>query len=90
MYISLKGKDGHWKPAVNLDFLNSSKIDYCPYVSPDKKVLFFTSERVNIPSTYPGAPVKLRQLKRLMDSPQNGSGDIYWVQMDIVLKAAAN
>lgn len=90
LYISLKGKDGHWKPAVNLDFLNSSKIDYCPSVSPDGKILFFTSERVNIPSTYPGSPVKFRQLKRLMDSPQNGGGDIYWVQMDIVLKAAAN
>ncbi|WP_460474060.1 hypothetical protein [Emticicia fontis] len=86
LYMSIKDANGKWLPAQNLGMLNSNRLDYCPYVSPDKKMLFFTSERINIPNAYPGNPVKIDDLYKAFTSPQNGTGDIYWVSFDAVIK----
>ena len=85
LYMSVKNTAGEWLPARNLTVLNSNKLDYCPYVSPDKKIMFFTSERINIPNTYPGKTAKIDELLKTYVSPQNGGGDIYWVSFDKVL-----
>lgn len=86
LYISLKDPSGHWKPAVNLEFLNSKKIEYCPFVSPDRKILFFTSERIDIPQTYIDKPLSMEGLQKIMSSPKNGNGDIYWISFETILK----
>ncbi len=86
LYMSIKDATGQWLPAQNLSTLNSNRLDYCPYVSPDKKILFFTSERVNIRNTYTNTPVKIDDLYKTFTSPQNGTGDIYWVSFDKVIE----
>jgi len=52
LYMSFKEAGGKWLPAKNLTFLNSARLDYCPYVSTDKKILFFISERAILPSSF--------------------------------------
>jgi len=47
-------ENGEWRPAVNLGKnINSAFLDYCPFVSRDKKYLFFTSNRVSYKSPFP-------------------------------------
>ncbi len=82
LYISRKDKDGNWQPAKHLPApINSTGIDYCPFVTWDKKYLVFTSNRVNkqfsehTPKTY-------QKLKEILTSPGNGLDDIYWVKFD--------
>ncbi len=86
IYMSIKDAGGKWQPAKNLFLLNSEKLDYCPFVSAGKKVLFFTSERNSLKRSFPGSPVKLDELNKLFTSPQNGGGDIYWISTDALFR----
>ncbi len=88
LYMSIKDAAGKWQPAKNLASLNSEKLDYCPFVSFDKKSLFFTSERINLKKAYPDKPVKVDELIRSFTSPQNGGGDIYWVSFESILSSS--
>ena len=45
LYISKRNTDGSWSPAKNLKAANSTDLDYCPFVSPDGKTLYYTSEK---------------------------------------------
>lgn len=45
LYISKRNTDGSWAPAKNLKVANSTDLDYCPFVSPDGKTLYYTSEK---------------------------------------------
>ncbi|HEX3384766.1 MAG TPA: hypothetical protein VHS53_06250, partial [Mucilaginibacter sp.] len=56
-------------------------LDYCPYVTRDKKYLVFTSSRLN-PDFADGKTRDVRQIKTLLSSPGNGLDDIYWVKFD--------
>jgi len=85
LYISVK-KAGVWQPALNLGIkINSPSLDYCPFVTWDKKYLFFTSSRTSFK-----APFNKRQsaaeLKKNLQSAGNGLDDIYWMRFDEVLK----
>jgi len=84
LYISLKDTEGKWLPAKNLTFLNSDRLDYCPYVSPDKKILFFTSERAALPVSFE-TKTTYNQINNVNQSTLNGTGNIYWVSFDKVL-----
>lgn len=84
LYMSKKDKEGKWLPAKNLKFINSSKLDYCPYVSPDKKILFFTSERNVLPVTYEYG-VTYQNIKEANQSTLNGTGNIYWLSFEKAL-----
>jgi hypothetical protein len=86
LYMSIKDASGKWQPAKNLVSLNSEKPDYCPFVSFDKKILFFTSERMSLKNSYPDKPVKVDELIKSFTSVQNGGGDIYWVSFEKVLE----
>lgn len=85
LYMSLKDTNGKWLPSKNLKFLNSLKLDYCPYVSPDKKILFFTSERTSLPTSF-DTKTNYDEIKKINQSIQNGTGNIYWVSFDKVLE----
>lgn len=77
LYISYR-KDGAWQPAIHLgDKINSSKLDYCPFVSADGKTFYFTSNRKLV-----GSAGSINELRQLMNSPQNGFDDIYSVPFD--------
>lgn len=86
LYISLKDATGKWKPAENLKAINSSKIDYCPFVSVDQKILYFTSGRHELPSTY-SRPVTYNELIERYNSAANGSENIYWMDFDRLLRS---
>lgn len=45
LYISTKDEKGNWQTARNLKLINSAQIDYCPYISKDRKYFFFTREK---------------------------------------------
>lgn len=77
LYISYK-EDGIWQPAINLgEKINSTKLDYCPFVSADGKTFYFTSSRKKILKVN-----SVSDLRALMNSPQNGFDDIYTISMD--------
>lgn len=46
MYVSYKKDDGSWTAPVNMgDKVNSPFQEYIPYVTPDGKYFFFTSDK---------------------------------------------
>ena len=83
LYLSVK-KDNAWQPAVNLANLNSNALDYCPFVTWDKKYLFFTSSRASYKSPF-SKRQSIEDLKKGLSDPGNGFDDIYWVRFDNVL-----
>jgi hypothetical protein len=87
LYISMKNSEGKWQPAKNLSLLNSEKLDYCPFVSFDKKILFFTSEKHLLPSTYNGKGISYAALQKISSEPMNGGGNIYWISWETVLQS---
>lgn len=86
IYISIK-KDGKWQTARPIESINSDKLDYCPTVSSDGKTLFFTSERSQIKSDFSNKKADYQYFENVQKSAQNGSGDIYWVNFEEILKA---
>lgn len=83
LYMSTKDTYGKWLPAKNLKAVNSSRLDYCPYVSPDKKILFFTSERAPLPVSFESR-VSYNQIQKVNQQTLNGTGNIYWVSFEKV------
>jgi hypothetical protein len=86
LYMSVKDAPGKWRPAKNLAFLNSERLDYCPFVSFDKKILFFTSERNALKRSFPDKPASYTELSKLFSSPLNGGGNIYWVSFAKIME----
>jgi hypothetical protein len=79
LYISYDAGNNTWTRPVNLGTtINSDKLDYCPFVSPDGKYLFFTSQRVSESFKVTGHR-KLSVIRQMADGIENGLGNIYWV-----------
>jgi len=82
LYISRKDKTGNWQLVKHLPKpINSAAIDYCPFVTWDKKYLVFTSSRLNKELTNDKLKTYL-QLKELLNAAGNGWDDIYWVNFN--------
>jgi len=81
LYISEKNSSGAWTMARNLVQLNSSRLDYCPFVSPDQRTLYFTSNRHALPSSY-RKTVTLEELKKSYQGILNGADNIYWMSFE--------
>lgn len=85
LYISFNN-NGKWEESKNLGpLINSSVLDYCPFVSPDGKTFFFSSARhqFNLPIT-----AKQRSnIIKLLNSAGNGYDDIYYINFEEVLKS---
>ncbi len=86
LYMASKDANGTWRPARNLTELNSKQIDYCPFVSPDGKALFFTSERHQLPVSFSGSKATIQKIKQIATSPLNATGNIYWVSFEELKK----
>lgn len=86
LYISMKDDKGKWTPAKNLGLINSDRIDYCPFVSADGKSFFYTSERNKLVKSFPNKAVTVDQLMSILNSPQNGLGDIYWISFQKIME----
>jgi Tol biopolymer transport system component len=82
LYISRKNENGDWLPVKHLAApLNSPYLDYCPYVTPDKKYLVFTSNRMS--KAFADDKIKsYTQIKTMLTNPGNGQDDIYWVKFN--------
>jgi len=82
MHIAFRGPDGAFLPAVNMgEPINSAALDYCPALSPDGSILFFTSSRV--PEGSPD-PTDFSELEALMAGPGNGRDNIWWVSAEMI------
>ena len=88
LYISVKDSAGKWQPAKNLKELNSRQLDYCPYVSPDGKTLFITSERHQLPATFPDTRATYKGVVARLLNPANGTGNIYWIDFKKIWNSA--
>ena len=80
LYVSVRDESGAWSDSRNLgEPINSTSLDYCPFVSPDGSTFYFSSRRTRI--TFPSeAPYDYETLSGLLSAPLNGNGDIYWMK----------
>jgi WD40-like Beta Propeller Repeat len=79
LYISKKNANGGWEKAVNMGGqINSPFLDYCPFVSFDKKTFYFTSERTNTKLLYDKSKT-FTDFNSFLNKPGNGNGDIYCI-----------
>jgi len=82
LYISHRVQDTTWTKPRNMGKpINSEKLDYCPFVSPDGKFLFFTSQRIDPALKVPNYK-NLPRILQLADGVENGLGNIFWVEFD--------
>ncbi len=82
LHIAFRGPDGDFLPAVNMGApINSEALDYCPSLSPDGSIFFFTSNRV--PEDAPD-PVTFAELEAAMTGPANGRDNIWWVSAEVI------
>jgi hypothetical protein len=82
LHISFRADDGTWLPAKNMgEPLNSPTLDFCPALSPDGRMLFFTSRRVPEAPTLPSV---FDQLDATLRGPFNGSSNLWWVDAAVI------
>lgn len=75
---------GTWGPARHLDPpINTSAGEYKPWVSPDGKYLFFTSDR-GFASERPAKPLTYMEIMDGLNSTLNGLGNIYQVDFGVL------
>jgi len=81
-------KDGMWEsPKFMGQNINFTGGEYCPMVTPDGAYLFYTSEKSEIISSsdITHTVVDIRNhYETFFNNPQNGLGDIYWVDAKII------
>jgi Tol biopolymer transport system component len=85
LYFSLH-KDGLWQPAIHFaKEINSSALDYSPFISPDQRYFFFTSKRQQI--KFPFSKSKTTaEIRELLGSYVNGNDDIYIMNFSVLRK----
>jgi Tol biopolymer transport system component len=86
LYISKKQEKGEWVEAVDLgNVINQPGLNYCPYISPDKKYFFFTSNfsAVKVPFA---KKQNANELYKQMHSTLNGADNIYWMEAKTILE----
>ncbi|MEP6494267.1 MAG: hypothetical protein ABJF01_16410 [bacterium] len=83
IYVSWRD-DGVWTTAVHLPApFNTRARDYAPHLSPDKKTLYFSSER-GFALDPIGRPLSYRELTDRLRGTRNGSGNIYEISMSMM------
>jgi Tol biopolymer transport system component len=81
LYISFSAEDGSWSPLQNMgEEVNSVGGENCQILSPCGKYLFYTSRRFK-PSNR-----SYESIKKGWYEPENGLGDIYWIDAQIIEK----
>ena len=91
LYISFN-TDQQWSEAVNLgDSVNTSQLDYCPIVFErnGERILFFTRTDLAISDHYQ-APLNTKEFELVLDSIENGSGNIYSMDFNALLDSLKN
>jgi hypothetical protein len=84
LFISLRREDGTWSAAKNLGpTVNTPFSEMSPYVSADRKYLFFASSRPAA-DLLPAGPLTYAAINRRLHHPGNGLKDIYWVSTEAI------
>ena len=85
LYISFKNKD-NWTKGKNIGKkVNTIHMDQCPVVLNNGRYLFFTSFRDTQPYNFE-KPVTTKEYLKILDSPLNGLGNIFCVDLADMLK----
>lgn len=85
-WISFRGEDGAWLPAVNLgepyngEGLRANSVS----LSPDGRYFFFASHRVTVPRPADDEPITRADLLAGHGEPGGGSLDIWWVDAAVL------
>lgn len=85
-WISFRGEDGGWQPAVNMGEafngpgLRASSLS----LSPDGKYLFFSTNRGREDAPFPEGIITRARLQELHVQAGNGSYDIWWVAASVL------
>lgn len=86
LYISFKNKSNQWLKSRNLGkSINSSAMDYCPFVDTKTGVLYFTSKR-NAVKKQLDKTQTLEEILHEMSIYENGMSRLYQVDIKSVLK----
>ena len=83
LYISKKDDQNRWMAGVPLP-VNTPVLEYCPFVTADKKYFFFTSNSNKIQKTYPNG-IDTDAFEKLLNSTENGNGDIWIMPFDEII-----
>ena len=84
LYISFQNEDGTWSKSKNMGpKINTKFREVDPVISFDSKYLFFRSNRINS-TIYSEKPLNYNEILKITNSPGNGKGDIYWVDLKII------
>ncbi|UCG51857.1 MAG: PD40 domain-containing protein [Candidatus Latescibacterota bacterium] len=83
-YVSFRGEDDSWTGPINMGELVNTPGNtvVSPYVSPDGKYFFFSSNRKGERDA--GTKRSYESIKRMTTEPQNGAADIYWVNASFI------
>ncbi len=85
LYIS-HNNNGTWMPSKNLgSTVNSTKMDYCPFVDTKTNTLFFTSKRDHTKTDFE-KPLTVGQLLNEFNKYENGLSRLYSISIDKILK----
>lgn len=85
-YVFFRKPDDTWSEPIQM----GEKINYpgaralSPYVSPDGKLFFFASTNLRELSGPGEEAYSFELLKKIHAQPQNGNGDIYWVDAAVI------
>lgn len=83
LYLSYNRGNAWTKPANLGDKINSAGNEYSPTISPDGKYFFWTSTRTSADKP-PERPLSYRELMNKLRSPENGLGDIYQIDINVL------
>jgi hypothetical protein len=85
--IVFRSPDDTWSEPVNLGATINTPggVGYSPYVTSDGRFFFFMSARKRRDPTG-GVPFTRERLQRLWNEPENGHGDIYWVDASFLTR----
>ncbi|MFC1726558.1 TolB family protein [candidate division KSB1 bacterium] len=84
LMISFRDKNGNWMKPLNLgERVNSTYDERRPFVSFDRKYLFFASDRIENTELQDN-PLTLKELKQLTNVPAKRRQHIYWVDAKVI------
>lgn len=87
-YVVFRNSDDTWREPLNLgEPVNTpGSGEYSPYVSPDGRYFFFMSSR--LPDAARPQTLSTAFFRELLQRPQNGNADIYWVDAAFIASLA--
>jgi hypothetical protein len=84
LYIAFKKNHGSWTKAKNMGtVINSPAQDRFAGLTGDGKYLFFNNNK-RLSKPYFQKSLKYKEIIKLLGSPGNGYGDVYWVDTKII------